>query len=252
MTQAEFDDLKVESDGKVLIDENFQNGAANWSSLGGEFSTKDGVYIESAEIDPAWSICNTPVPSSNYTMTVKARKTAGSEGFVIPFAFTDPRNYCWLNIGGWGNSQNAVETCVNGSRSSLVSKGGHIENNRWYTIKIEVKGSIVKCYLDDALLLEVPVPEGPVTTSMTKDSKSNELIVKMVNSGSKEIKSSVTLKGLSKEQDVKLVTLTGGARQRNTVKEPNTVVPKESMLHVSTKFDVTLPPNSLQVFRVKL
>jgi alpha-L-arabinofuranosidase len=110
----------------------------------------------------------------------------------------------------------------------------------------------VKCYLDDVLLFEVPVPEGPITTSITKDSKSNELIVKMVNAGSKEIKSTVSLKGLTTEQDVKLVTLTGEANQRNSVKAPDTIAPKESKLHVSSKFEVTLPPNSLQVFRVKL
>ena len=252
MTQAEFDDLKVESDGKVLFEKNFQKDISNWTALGGTFSLKDGVYAETAEKDPAWSICNTPVLSGNYTMTVKARKISGAEGFVIPFAFTDVRNYCWLNIGGWGNSQNAVEMCVNGSRSALVSKGGRIETNRWYTIKIEVKGASVKCYLDEALLFEVPVPEGPVTTSITKDSKANELIVKMVNAGSKEIKTTVSLKGLTTEQDVKLVTLTGEARQRNTVKAPDAVAPKESKLHVSSTFDMTLPPNSLQVFRVKL
>jgi len=252
MTQAEFDDLKVESDGKVVIDENFQSGAANWTALGGSFSLKDGIYAETAEKDPAWSICNTPVLSGNYTMTLKARKISGAEGFVIPFAFTDSRNYSWLNIGGWGNSQNAIEMCVNGGRTALISKGGHIESNRWYAIKIEVKGASVKCYLDDALILEAPVPEGPVTTSVTKDTKTNELIVKMVNAGSKEIKSTLSLKGLTTEQDVKLVTLTGDAKQRNSIEAPNTIAPKESKLHVSSKFDMMLPPNSLQVFRVKL
>ena len=252
LTKADFDDLKVVSDGKILLEENFQNGAANWTALDGAFSIADGVYAETAEKDPAWSVCNTPIVSANYTMTVRARKNSGAEGFIIPFAYTDSKNYCWLNIGGWGNAQNAVEMCVNGGKSTLFTKAGHIESNRWYTIKIEVKGASVKCYLDDALLFEVPVPEGPVTTSVTKDSKSNELIVKMVNAGSKEIKSTVSLKGLTNEQDVKLVTLTGEARQRNSVKTPDILAPKESKLHVSSKFDVTLPPNSLQVFRVKL
>lgn len=252
LTQAEFDDLKVVSDGKVLVDENFQNGAANWTALEGAFSLKEGVYAESAEKEPAWSICNTPVQASNYTLTVRARKRSGSEGFVIPFAFTDAKNYSWLNIGGWGNSQNAVETCVNGAKTTLVTKGGRIESNRWHNIKIEVKDANVKCYLDDALLLEVPAPEGPVTTSFTKDGKTNELIVKVVNASAKEVKTKIALKGLSAEQDVKLVTLSGDANQRNAVQTPDVIAPKESRLYVSGKFDLNLPPNSLQVFRVKL
>lgn len=252
LTQAEFDDLKVVSDGKVLVDENFQNSAANWTALDGAFSLKDGLYGESAEKEPAWSICNTPILTNIYTLTVKARKLSGSEGFVIPFAFVDAKNYCWLNIGGWGNSQNGVETCVNGGKSTLVTKGGRIESNRWYSIKVEVKDSNVKCYLDEALLFEVPAPEGPVTTSFTEDSKTRELIVKVVNAGAKDVQTNISLKGLSREQDVLLTTLTGDAKQRNTVQTPETIAPKESRLHVSSKFDINLPPNSLQVFRVKL
>lgn len=250
-TKAEFDDLKVVSDGKVLVDESFQNGTAGWTVLDGDFVGVNGLYAETAQKEPAWSICNTPVLSGNYTLTVRARKTAGPEGFVIPFAFADAKNYCWLNIGGWGNSQNAVEMCVNGAKSSLITKAGHIEDNRWYTIKIEVQGANVKCYLDDALLLEVPVPEGPVTSSVTKDSKSDEWIVKLVNAGSKAIRTDIHLNGLASEQEVTLITLTGDAKQRNSVKAPDTVVPVESKLKVSSRFDLTLPPNSLQVFRVK-
>jgi alpha-L-arabinofuranosidase len=252
LTQAEFDDLKVVSDGKTLIEENFQNGAINWTALSGDFGASNGIYAETAEKDPAWSVCNTPVLTGNYTMTVRARKVSGAEGFIIPFAYTDSRNYCWLNIGGWGNTQNAVETCMNGAKSTLFTKGGHIESNRWYTIKIEVNGASVKCYIDDVLLFEVPAPEGPVTTSVVKDTKANELIFKVVNAGSKELKSAISLNGLSAEQDVKLTTLTGEAKQRNSVKAPDTIIPKESKLHVSGSFGLTLPPNSLQVFHVKL
>jgi len=220
--------------------------------LSGDFGASNGIYAETAEKDPAWSVCNTPVLTGNYTMTVRARKVSGAEGFIIPFAYTDSRNYCWLNIGGWGNTQNAVETCMNGAKSTLFTKGGHIESNRWYTIKIEVNGASVKCYIDDVLLFEVPAPEGPVTTSVVKDTKANELIFKVVNAGSKELKSAISLNGLSAEQDVKLTTLTGEAKQRNSVKAPDTIIPKESKLHVSGSFGLTLPPNSLQVFHVKL
>jgi alpha-L-arabinofuranosidase len=252
-TQAEFDDLKVvDGDGNILINENFQGGNLNWTVLDGLFEQKEGSYVESSQKEPAWSICNTVIPTGNYTLTVRAKKRAGAEGFVLPFAFVDEKNYSWLNIGGWGNSQHAVETCVNGSKSTLVTKGGRIENDRWYVIRIDVKGASVKCFLDNVLILDVPTPEGPVTTSVTKDSKHNEVVVKIVNSGSAEIQSDLVLKGLNANQEVTRTTLTGDPTWRNSVESPRTIVPTQSKLLVQPQFKTTLPPNSFQVFRVKL
>ena len=63
---------------------------------------------------------------------MRARKDGGAEGFLVVFNYVDPDNYCWLNIGGWGNTQNAIEQVVNGSKSQLVTAAGKVETGRWY------------------------------------------------------------------------------------------------------------------------
>ena len=201
--------------------------------------------------DLAQAIFKTPVDKSVFTYTLRARKTGGNEGFLIPFAFADDKNFYWFNIGGWGNSQHAVEMSVNGSRSPLITEAGSIEKNQWYTIKIEVDRNSAKCYLDDKLLFDIPAPEGPVSASVTKDDETNEMIFKMVNSGSKAIKTSVKIKGLKLDQNVKVISLSGMATQRNTITSPDQVSPSERTIHVTNLFDLTLPANSFQLFRIK-
>ena len=250
-SQADFDDIKVVSDNKVILQENFNSGTSDWKAVTGTFNASGGVCSQSSNLGPAWSIFKTPVRSSVYTYTLRARKTGGNEGFLIPFAFTDNKNFYWLNIGGWGNSQHAVEMSLNGSRSPLITKAGSIEKNKWYAIKIEVDRNSAKCYLDNKLLFDIPAPEGPVSASVTKDDETNEMIFKMVNSGSKAIQTSVKIKGLNINQNIKVISLSGLATQRNTITTPDQVSPGERMIHITNLFDLTLPANSFQLFRIK-
>ena len=61
--------------------------------------------------DPDWT---------DYTFTCKARKLAGAEGFLILFRVKDDKNFCWWNVGGWGNSRHNIEESINGSKTTLA------------------------------------------------------------------------------------------------------------------------------------
>ena len=194
-TKADFDDVKLVCGDKVLVDENFNAGAANWTVVAGTFNASGGIYSQSSTQQPAWSIFNTPVDTSVYIFTLKARKTSGAEGFLIPFGYQDSQNYYWLNIAGWNNTQHAIEKCTNGSKSTLVTKSGSIQSNTWYDIKIEISKSSAKFYLNNELLFEVTAPTGPVTASVSRDLEAGELILKMVNSSSTPVSASMNIKG---------------------------------------------------------
>lgn len=251
-TRASFDSIKVESGGKVLIEDNFSQVSSNWEVLNGTFAISGGTYVQSTNLEPAWSLFKVPVDTSVYTLTLKAKKTSGQEGFLIPFGFINSSNFYWLNIAGWGNTQHAIEKAVNGSKTTLVSKAGSIENNRWYAIKIEIRKSSARCFLDGQLLFEVPAPDGPVSASVTRDTLAHELIFKLVNSGHVALSTQVNLTGSIASQTVKLHTLTGEATSRNSVEAPETLIPTTSNLSVGNRFEVNLPAQSLVIFRVKV
>ncbi len=94
--------------------------------------------------DPAWT---------DYTFTLEARKDAGYEGFLILFRAIDEDNFYWLNLGGWGNSQHAIEKEIRNSRSVMSPFiKGRISENEWVPIRVSVKGNRIEAYLNNQLL----------------------------------------------------------------------------------------------------
>lgn len=148
-TQAEFKDITVTQGNKVLFQSDFTKNLQGWKTSGGKWEVADGVLRQTSGDTniKAW----VGYPSwSNYTLSLKARKLSGSEGFLILFGMPDENTKSWLNLGGWGNTQNALES----PEIDIPKVSGSIETGRWYSIKIELQGQSVKVYLDDKLLMQ--------------------------------------------------------------------------------------------------
>ncbi len=148
-TQAEFKDIKVTKDGRILFASDFSNGMGDWRTSRGEWKVIDGALRQTSNQTDARALIGDP-SWSDYTITLKARKLGGDEGFLILFGVPDSRSKSWWNIGGWGNTQHGIESP--GTSSGRVA--GRIETGRWYDIKIELKGNTVRAYLDGQLIHE--------------------------------------------------------------------------------------------------
>ncbi|MDD2618616.1 MAG: T9SS type A sorting domain-containing protein, partial [Bacteroidales bacterium] len=218
--------------------------------LSGSFNATGGLYNQTGSSEPAVSIFNQSVDTDEYVFRIKAQKTGGNEGFLIPFAYQDQNNYYWLNIGGWGNTQHAIEKVSNGVKSVLLTAAGRINPNQWYEIRLVAKGETIECYLDDTRLFIVPAATGPVTASISRDNESNELIFKIVNSGDQAVTANINITGAPIDQQVDCQLLTGTATQRNSLAEPELIKPSFYSLSVSNQFQCQLPAYSMQVFRV--
>jgi len=83
---AEFKDVKVVSpDGKILFESDFSKNIDNWTKIGrGEWSVQDGVLRQSA-IAPNVTAFVGDTSWTDYTITLKARKLSGENGFQIYF-----------------------------------------------------------------------------------------------------------------------------------------------------------------------
>ena len=250
-TSAKFKDLKVVANGKTIIENAFES-MDNWEVQSGEFSIENNEMIQSSLDEPSISIFNLPVEASEYTLTVQAMKTGGREGFLIPFSYNNG-NYFWLNIAGWGNSQHAIEQIAPNGKSVLKTTRGHIENNQWYTIKIVVDKESAKCFLNDKMIFEIPGPPAPVTASIVENAKTNEVIVKLVNSSKEEIRVKVNLRKFSLKKQTKIITFEGDINDRNTIELPNIIKPHEQKSKLKKVFKCVLSPVSMKaiVFQTK-
>ncbi len=117
-----------------------------WTLSVGNWQIKDGSLVP----DPKSPVCMLFGPEEqwkDYVYQLRAKKTEGSEGFLIMFRAKGRVNYYQWNIGGWNNTANAVQ---NGRK--VYRKEGSIENDKWYDIRVELKGAGINCFLDNQLV----------------------------------------------------------------------------------------------------
>jgi alpha-L-arabinofuranosidase len=251
-TSAEFKDVKVTAPGgKILFASDFSQGSDGWKKLGGgNWSVEDGALGQTAEREFVRALAGARA-WSDYTLELKARKISGREGFLILFHIGDDEDRYWWNLGGWNNTRHGVEL-----GQTLDGKPGRIETGRWYDIKVEVSGMKVKCSLDGKVVHDLQTERAMMRNlfaSATLDQKSDEIIIKVVNSAatSKDVEFDLH-GGRGVAGTARAIVLTGAnPKDENTLEEPTKVSPKTEALTIAGKrFTRAIPGNSLTVLRI--
>ena len=253
-TEAEFKDIQVTApDGKVLLASDFSKDSNGWEQLGdGQWSVQDGALRQTAEKEFVRAIAGER-NWTNYTLSLKARKLGGQEGFLILFHITDKEDRMWWNLGGWGNTQNAVE-----SNGTLDGKPGEIKTGQWYDIRVEVKDRKVKCYLNGELIHDIVYESVQNITSLyacaSKDNQTGDVIMKVVNASEAPLATKLDLasaKNLTGQGTAVVLTSKNG-KDENSLEEPTKVSPKtEQVSFDGTSFTRSFPGNSFTVLRLK-
>jgi alpha-L-arabinofuranosidase len=251
---AEFKDIRVERSGEVLYESDFAQNAEGWEPERGRRSRRstwqvqDGVYRQDREGyalsyfgDDSWS---------DYTLSLKARKLSGNEGFLIVFGRKEGGRY-WWNLGGWGNSQHAIE--LNQSPVGRPVRG-RIKSDRWYDIKIELAANRIRCFLDGELIHDVEsTPPETFFVNAGREDSSGDLIVKTINIAPEPVRAQVRVNGAAdmKSTAKTIVLRSSSLEDNNSLEEPNQVVPKEEALDLAgLEFAHEFPQYSLTVLRV--
>ena len=196
------------------------------------------------------------IDSDHYTLKYRARKDRGPEGFLIVFNYVDERNYCWLNIGGWGNTLHAIEQISSGGKLQTTEKPGRVEEGRWYDITLEVHGDNVKAWLDNELLFDTELKHDTtkgIFSSATIDEPTGELIIKVVNTGDEGTTASLDLQGF-KAREARVIRLAAtDGMDENTLQQPTNISPIEQQLSPESpsKVLVDIPAYSLNIIRIK-
>ncbi|MFF7644601.1 alpha-L-arabinofuranosidase C-terminal domain-containing protein [Streptomyces canus] len=254
-TAAAYDDVRVTgADGNTLLTDDFSGDASQWThSGGGSWSVQDGQYVQS-DVNAENTMVSAGDPSwHDYDLKVKATKKAGKEGFLVAFGVKDTGNYYWWNIGGWNNTQTAVEQAVDGGKSTLISKAGSVETGRAYDIDVKVRGRQVTLYLDGQEWgsFKDDKPAEPFRQVVTKDQKTGDLIVKVVNAQDAAARTAIDL-GRAKLASRARVTTLAAAPDAVNSETSTAVTPGRSTFDgVAGKFSYTFPANSVTFLRIR-
>ena len=242
-TQAEYKDIKVTQGDKVLFE-----GKQGWKFVSGDWKWDGDVLRQSGKGQDLRAYAGKK-EWKDYTLTLKARKLGGAEGFLVTFAAPDEKGKSWWNLGGWGNQSHGLE--APGLGAERVP--GTIETGRWYAIKIELKGSTVRCYLDGKLIHDL---SGKSLKSLyaVAGRAGKDIVLKVVNAAGEPVDVALDLKGAANLAPTAkaLVLTSANPDDENSFDEPGKVSPKAEVIqNISANFRHTFPANSVTVLRFR-
>ncbi len=265
MTSVAYDALQVtDSQGNVLLSDDFSDASGLYERY--------RVHKGSWKIENGWLMqLNTGSPSdtntgdvlyvgdgdwSNYTLTVQAKILGGSEGFLIPVCAGDPDNNIFWNLGGWGNTVSCLQIVSGGAKSDQVAgtvKKVKLNQGQTYTLKIEVSGRNIRCYLDGKLYVDYTKPVYTPVHASTVVAENGDVIVKLVNAGEERLPVELSIPGLtqlcSTQAQVTVLKAESGSSV-NSFAQPEQIVPQSSSITLSDSFTYTAEPWSLTVIRI--
>jgi hypothetical protein len=104
--------------------------------------------------DPQWT---------DYSVEIEFLKTDGTQKSLsldasigLAFRATDLENSYWIHFGRSDNREHLLEFEGNGKRVPIFPKvGGHIQLDRWYRVRVVVRGPSIRAWLDDVLLFDI-------------------------------------------------------------------------------------------------
>ena len=251
-TDNEYKDLKVTlADGRT-VEADMSQG---WTPQEGTWNAEGGTLKGSGPGVMRWNLWSVPEAFGDCSISLKARKIAGAEGFLIYFGMHDGKNGYVLNIGGWGNQTTAFQR-INGNDMPQIPNNisQYVEEGSWYDIRIDIKDGKFTYSLDGKQMLETAIENIQRYVVSGYDENTGELIVKFVNATKEPFSTSVNLQNVtSVKRKGKVVTLTSAdPKDENTLDDPKRVFPRESTFNkFSGQFDYTFEPWSFTVLRIK-
>ena len=258
-TNVEYKDFTVTGpDGQALLSPQQASDASTWLLPQGRWNVQDGAIRPGGPDVESWAIAGDP-KWTDYTIRVKARKLGGREGFLVLWHAQNGATYHWWNIGGWGNTIARCEVAQQEGREPYgPSRPFVVETNRWYDLRLEVKGNRVRGFIDDKLVTDSTQDAGPTTplvfASSTYAKAEHTVIVKVVNVGASPVEMAIHLRGAGKVQPKAVATvLAGDPNAMNSLEKPKNIAPKqETISGVSESFHRSFPSYSLTVLRVQV
>jgi len=116
-TSAQFQSPTLSANNQLFLQPDLSKNRGNFSFTRGEWRVIGNTLQQSSADTGTRAVV--PVDAADYTLTVKAKKLSGKEGFLVLFRVKDARNYAWFNVGGWGNTKAQVEVTYNATRTAV-------------------------------------------------------------------------------------------------------------------------------------
>lgn len=251
-TSAQFKDFKIVSKGKTVYDTDWSDFGA-WKNVRGDWNVENGVLSQKSASGDALVYFGGK-DFGDCIITMKARKNRGSEGFRIVFGLKDERHYFMADMGSHSNESVIFrEIGDNGSVSLFDYRNQEpVLADRWYDVRVEIRGNIWKCFIDGQLKYTYKYNE--ITKHYVVagiDKEKNELVVKMVNGCEEPWNTRLSIRGGEVSGAGKRIELTSASfSDENSFADPEKISAREFPVSADgSVIPVVCAPRSLTVYR---
>jgi hypothetical protein len=252
-TKAEFKDVLIQSGKEILeVGVNLTKNDLRFNGIDSKAClNNDNSFAFNETGNQSVAIKN--VLGSNYTISFKARKLSGKNGFRL---FFHGNNFC--EFGGDGNKLVTFGGEYfwkgGGLTPEIKTSSLTIENNRWYEVKLVVKGYDLSFYLDGVKLNQLALaPVKSLYVSAGKSVSENEIIIKVINVSSTAQRTQLQLPASILEPTAEVTLLKSNDKYDvNSLENPTKVVPQKfNVKGVSSDFEYVFPANSATILKLK-
>ena len=96
-----------------------------------------------------------PIPTGDYELAFTATKVYGND-FFVGLTFPVDDSHMTLVLGGWGGALCGL-SCIDGedAASNETKFFEAFEDGRDYDVRVEVRGRVVRAWIDEALVVDV-------------------------------------------------------------------------------------------------
>lgn len=122
----------------------------------GNATVENGQIILDTSEGACTIVASRDLPKTNYELSLVAKRFSGTDFCSTTFAVGDRE--CTLIVGGYGGEIVGLGT-LDGRRADNNETTHRIrfENNHWYTVRMRVTAELIRVWLDDEELIDLPM-----------------------------------------------------------------------------------------------
>ncbi|RPI75162.1 MAG: hypothetical protein EHM42_15540, partial [Planctomycetaceae bacterium] len=255
-TVNEFKELRVyDPDDNLVFSDDFAS-LEHWSGPGtGQWKTEGGV-LKQTDPDQGPTSLFLKEQFKSGTVTVKARRVAGNEGFLMFFHADGPERYMFCNYGAAGNHFSAIQGTP---AEGLATKGGGdiqgpIEKDRWYDISLVLTKNTAEMLLDGKRVSRIEAESLPAFFATAGYQRREKMaVVRATNYRDVPVPMTIELAGTQSigPTGEQIVLRADRATDENSLDEPLRIQPqRQALAGCSRRFTVELAPRSVNVLRI--
>jgi WD40 repeat protein len=124
----------------------YQNRGGDWRIEGDEVVERELMPdVQLVFGDPTWK---------DYDFGCEVKKIAGNDLVGLSYRITE-KGHGTVSIGAFGNKTDLVGAAHRGTWTELGRRGGGWQADRWYTLRVELRGPRCQFFLDNQMLFDV-------------------------------------------------------------------------------------------------